>query len=165
MKKELINRLILLDCAAYPQDLPFFVEYLRTPIINHLIFLFSAKYRAEFTLNRLFFDENKVTDKIIERYASFFIGEGTRHSFVEAACQIIPDNYKSLISQYNKIDIPTLIIWGRNDSALPLENGIKLNNDIPNSTLKILDKCGHIPHEELPQETYLLIEEFLRGKS
>ena len=161
---SLIDKLVLIDCAAYPQDIPFFVQYLRTPILNHLIFLLPSKFRAEYTLKHLFYNSNKVNDAIVERYASFFSSENYKYTFIESACQILPDNYSYLISKYREIKIPTLIIWGKNDKALPVSNGVKLHNEISNSELKIIDKCGHIPQEEHPEETFLLINNFLKGK-
>jgi len=161
---SLIDKLILIDCAAYPQDLPFFVQYLRTPILNQFIFILPAKFRAEYTLKHLFYNQDKISDNIIERYASFFDGDNFKYSFIETAHQILPDNYSHLISKYSEIKIPTLIIWGDNDTALPLSNGIKLHNEITTSDLKIIDKCGHIPQEENPEETFILINNFLKGK-
>lgn len=160
----LIDKLVLIDCAAYPQDLPFFVKYLRIPILNDLIFLLPSKFRAEYTLKHLFYNSDKVNDILIERYASFFSSDIFKYTFIETACQILPDNYSHLISKYSEIRIPTLIIWGTNDSALPLSNGEKLHDEILNSELKIIDECGHIPQEEQPEETFLLINNFLKGK-
>lgn len=45
-----------------------------------------------------------------------------------------------------KIDIPTLIIWGRYDKLIPVRYAKKFK--IPNSKIVILDQCGHYPHLE-----------------
>lgn len=43
---------------------------------------------------------------------------------------------------------PTLIIWGKNDRIIPIENGEKLYGSILNSRLVVLKNCGHVPQEE-----------------
>ena len=37
-----------------------------------------------------------------------------------------------------------------------------LDRDIPNSTLKVIDECGHAPQEEKPDETIALVLDFLK---
>ena len=61
------------------------------------------------------------------------------------------------------ITVPTLIIWGRQDKIIPLRVGELLHEAIPNSTLKVIDQCGHIPEEEKPEETIALVLEFLES--
>lgn len=45
--------------------------------------------------------------------------------------------------QFWDIQIPALIIWGRQDAIVPLEYGRKLHDAIPGSRLEVLDGCGH----------------------
>lgn len=60
-----------------------------------------------------------------------------------------------------KLTHPTLIIWGANDNVTPPTIGQEFYNLIPNSTLHILENCGHVPPLEKPDECYHLINEFL----
>lgn len=48
----------------------------------------------------------------------------------------------SLISQ------PTLIIWGEEDTVIPIRNGYKLQSEILHSELVVFKDCGHVPQEE-----------------
>ena len=43
---------------------------------------------------------------------------------------------------------PTLIIWGENDTVIPIENGEKLYSSVLNSRFVVLKNCGHVPQEE-----------------
>jgi pimeloyl-ACP methyl ester carboxylesterase len=157
-----IKKLILIDSAGYEQDFPFFIGNLRIPIINKIILnVFSAEFRAKFTLKKLFFDNSKVTDEKILQYSTFFDMPGSHNSFIKSAEQILPENYKHLTSTYNRINIPTLIIWGENDSIISIKYAHKFKDDIKNSELVIIDRCGHIPHEEKPDETIKIIKDFL----
>jgi len=61
----------------------------------------------------------------------------------------------------NKINKPTLIIWGKDDRLIPVAAGHKMNSLINNSTLLIFDKCGHLPQEEIPDRVVGAIEDFV----
>ncbi|MGD0037199.1 MAG: alpha/beta hydrolase [Bacteroidota bacterium] len=157
-----IQRLILFDAAAYVQKFPFFVGILRKPIINWVVMnLIPAQIRASFTLRHLFYDKNKLSQERINRYAAFFNQPGSYNSFVECARQIIPKDSESVSDLIRTISVPTLILWGANDPAIPVEHGYRLKKDIQNSTIKIIQQCGHIPHEECPQESLEAILSFL----
>ena len=55
---------------------------------------------------------------------------------------------------------PTLIVWGENDREVSVEDGRRIHAQIPGSRLMIFQECGHLPHEEYPEEFTKLITEF-----
>jgi pimeloyl-ACP methyl ester carboxylesterase len=155
------NGLILIDCAAYYAKTPFFIDYLKNPILNKFMYCTSAKFRAQYILKRILYKEN-MSEKLVARYEKSFKGKNKRYSFVKTAKQILPDNYNDIIASYNSIEIPTLIIWGNQDPIVPIEHAVMLSNQIKNSQIKTVDFCGHIPQEEVPEKTYKIINEFIK---
>lgn len=157
------SAMILLDCAAYNIDRPFFIKYLRTPILNQLLFVFSTpKIRSRFTINRIVLKQNASTE-IYDRYEYSFKGSKKRYSFIRSAMQIDPEDYELLIAEYGNINLPTLIIWGANDKILSIKQGTLLSKQIKDSQLIKIENCGHIPHEERPDETFFHVEEFIKS--
>ena len=57
---------------------------------------------------------------------------------------------------------PTLVLWGDTDREVPLADGRRLNEKLPNSRLLVFRECGHLPHEEYPEEFTKLVAEFLQ---
>ncbi len=55
---------------------------------------------------------------------------------------------------------PTLIVWGDTDREVPLTDGERLRQEIPDSRLIVFRDCGHLPHEEYPAEFTKLVAEF-----
>lgn len=55
---------------------------------------------------------------------------------------------------------PTLLLWGDTDREVPLEDGKRLQQSIPNSRLIIFRECGHLPQEEYPAAFTRLVVEF-----
>jgi pimeloyl-ACP methyl ester carboxylesterase len=158
----IIRRLILIDAAAYVQEFPYFIDILRKPFINWVVMnLIPTQITASFILHNLFYDGNKLSDERITRYAEYFGQPGSYNSFVECARQIVPANPDSITALIKTVNVSTLIIWGANDPAIPLEEGQRLHKDIRDSKLVIIPNCGHIPHEESPEESINAILNFL----
>ena len=67
----------------------------------------------------------------------------------------------NLGAELNEIKQPTLLIWGKNDSVTPPLVGEEFNKLIPNSQLHFIDKCGHAPMMEVPDEFNSILEKFL----
>jgi len=157
------NCQILIDCAAYNLDTPFFIKYLKTPILNNLMFvLSSARFRAKFSIKRIVYKDN-INDKIIGRYFESFKGNNNSFSFIRTAKQLVPKDYNKLIEKYDDIQIPTLIIWGKDDEIISATQGKLLHKQIINSHIEIIPKCGHIPHEELPYKTFKIVNSFINS--
>lgn len=157
-----IKKMILIDSAGYTFRFPFFIDFLRTPIINAFVLnVVPKKYRAKHTLNKLFYDKAKVTKERIHRYSFFFDMPGSHKSFVRAAKQVLPEDHEEVVKRIKEIDVLTLILWGRNDPIIPVDDAYKFQADISLSEVTVIEECGHVPHEEKPEEISGVVSNFL----
>jgi len=67
----------------------------------------------------------------------------------------------NLASEIPNIKIPTLLVWGLNDTITPPAVAHEFDRLLPNSTLKFIDKCSHVPMMEHPELFNDYLEEFL----
>jgi len=67
----------------------------------------------------------------------------------------------NLGEELNQIKQPTLLIWGNNDAITPPFVGREFQKLIPNSELHFIDKCGHAPMMEVPDEFNRILHKFL----
>lgn len=67
----------------------------------------------------------------------------------------------NLEDKLNKIQTPTLLIWGLQDTVTPPWVGEKFHELIPNSKLVFFDQCGHAPMMEKPEEFNIELGKFL----
>ena len=58
-------------------------------------------------------------------------------------------------------DLPTMIVWGREDGIVPFSAATVYHDSIPGSRLEILDNCGHMPQVEKSVEFLALVGDFL----
>ena len=63
-----------------------------------------------------------------------------------------------------RVSTPTLIVWGREDAIVPVECAELYRRAIKGSRVHIIERCGHIPQVEKPQEFLGAVVPFLRGE-
>lgn len=68
----------------------------------------------------------------------------------------------NLGEELNQIKLPTLLIWGNDDTITPPFVAREFNKLIPNSELYFIDKCGHAPMMEVPDEFNAILHKFLK---
>ena len=71
----------------------------------------------------------------------------------------------NLGEELNQIKQPTLLIWGNNDSITPPFVAKEFSKLIPDSELYFIDKCGHAPMMEVPEEFNAILLKFLKKLS
>ena len=64
-----------------------------------------------------------------------------------------PYMHNPVLPEYLKlVDVPALIVWGRQDGIVPVHAGEIYHQSLKGSTLHIIEECGHSPQFEKPQE-------------
>lgn len=163
---DLINRLVLIASAAYPQRLPCIMQWLKRPLLGWgILHLLPLRFMVRYTLEHIMVNREAITPARIERYLGCFNPTGIAYVFIETCRRLIPEKYANLAAAIRRITVPTLIIWGRQDRIISPDLGKRLHDNIHGSRLVVIDDCGHIPHEERPHETWAAIEKFLEGRT
>ena len=156
-----LSNLVLIDSAGDKGTMPAHLKLLRSPLGTPLIHFTPSKLAAMMTLRMCYYDRKRITKEQVNAYAAPLSHHGGRHALLQTARQCIPANADELITQIATINVPTLILWGREDRVIPLKVGQLLHQLIPNSSLEVIEHCGHIPQEEKPEETISHISSFL----
>jgi len=116
-----------------------------------------VKERAEYT----FFDPKSISEDYIQE-----IFETTKSI---PKCLNIVAIAKSaqrhnMAKEIPDIKVPTLLIWGLNDTITPPLVAHDFHRLIPNSTLKFIDKCCHAPMMEQPEKFNEILNDFLKDE-
>jgi pimeloyl-ACP methyl ester carboxylesterase len=67
----------------------------------------------------------------------------------------------NMANEIPSIKVPTLLVWGLNDTITPPMVAHEFNRLIPNSRLEFVDKCCHAPMMEHPEKFNAIVENFL----
>lgn len=61
------------------------------------------------------------------------------------------------------VTVPTLVLWGASDRLIPVAHGKAYHEGINGSKFVLIEKCGHAPPFEKPEETVKILREFFHG--
>lgn len=75
--------------------------------------------------------------------------------------EAIGDVIRGLAERSREGSLRVLIIHGKQDAIIPASNSRRLHRMIPGSQLIEMDRTGHVPHEEHPDEFAGYVETFL----
>ena len=159
-----IKKLVLLDSIAYPQHIPVFFRLLDVPIISNLgVRMVPPTFQTQVALRIAYFDDSKIDPEEVATYAAPLKTAAGKHAIIYSARQIVPSDISAIAESYKSITLPTLILWCDHDRIVPLEVGLKLRRALPNSSLRLIQECGHMPQEEQPEATLELLRGFIGG--
>jgi pimeloyl-ACP methyl ester carboxylesterase len=160
-----LSKLILIDSAGDKKYIPWHLRLIRSILGAPIVYLTPSRLAVSMTLRTCYYEKKQTTSEQVEAYATPIASLGGRHALLETARQCIPPNADDMIAKLPTITVPTLIVWGRQDRVIQLRVGELLHQLLPNSTLEVIEECGHIPQEEKPAETVALISRFLTKSS
>ena len=161
-KKVDIKKMILIDAAAYRQNLPKLLRWLQFPLLGKVgFYLLPSSLEIKEGYKYAFYDNDKIPKEGVKILTKNLQSKNGKYAFAKASDVLIPDDIDEVSKRYGEIDIPTLILWGYNDIIIRKDKAYKLRRDIKNSKLRFIYECGHMPQEEKPRETLKYIKEFL----
>ena len=115
-------------------------------------------------MNLFVFDHGLVDDNLVRQRFEASVRPGVQESFASmfpAPRQRWVDALASREADIAVLPHETLLIHGREDHVLPLENSLRLNQLIPRAQLHVFGRCGHLAHAEYPSRFAKLVENFL----
>ena len=161
-----LKRLILVASAAYKQRMPLFValaKYRR--LASTALRILGTQFVIRHVLKSIVFDPSEVSDDQVLGYAKPLSSPEAHRALIDTALAIVPPDLEKLTARFEELDVPTLVLWGRQDRVVPLWVGERLADKLPDAKLQVLENCGHMPAEELPKESWEALQAFLDQRS
>ena len=161
-----VEKLILVDASGLPSNKsqPAIFKMAKTPLLNSLFLYITPKFLIKKNIEEVYEDDTKITDELINRYHKMALRVGNRQAFIDRAKTDFKLDAIANLDKLESILTPTLLIWGAKDLWIPLDNGIRMDRILANSTLKVIENSGHVPMEENPKESLKLMKDFLLEK-
>ena len=103
-----------------------------------------------------------IDDATLDRIVLPWIELGGKAAFYRQIAQANSGFTDEIQPLYGKILKPVLIIWGREDTWIPLEKGEALHEMIPESLFSVISDAGHLVIEEQPERLLEKIRPFLQ---
>jgi len=158
-----IRRLILLAGIAYPQPIPRCLRLLGRPFLGPILLsLLPRRAVMRKALRLAYHPTRPVPESLVEAYVQPLSTRDGRRALSLSAAQLWIPDLRSATERYSEIDIPCLLLWGDRDGVVPLWVGERLAAELPDARLEVLERCGHMPQEEVPEESLGRVLEFMR---
>lgn len=108
-----------------------------------------------------FYDPAMVTDELVDVTFELVKDRSKLIKVLALAKSAIRHNMLKDLPNY---PMPTCLIWGRNDTITPPDVAEEFNTHIPDSELFWIDKCGHAPMMEHPEEFNTILDSWLKKR-
>jgi pimeloyl-ACP methyl ester carboxylesterase len=157
-----VSKLVLVDAAGIPNRLPLRAKLFNLPGVGEFLMGLNSNFFRRMNLQDLwFFDNSRLTETVFEELTRFQKIEGSTKALMGLLRPEFFHTLGSEIKQLGSMDLPVLVVWGRNETNIPLEVGMKLHQILKGSSMQIIDHAGHMPNFEQPEIFNEIVLNFL----
>ena len=89
-----------------------------------------------------FFDLTKRPDDLAEQFCHALGQKGRKETWLQCAHNVLRTE-NDFSNRLSTLTIPILLVWGKEDCIVPVRWAHEFQKFLPNSSLKILERCGH----------------------
>ena len=159
-----VQALVLVDAAVYSGGgSPAWARpLLGTPQMRHLgpLIARQIKEQGPAFIETAWHDPSRITPEIFAGYEKPLQAENWDRALWELTAASHPLGLDECLDE---LSVPVLVITGDDDRIVPTEQSLRLAEDIPGATLAVIPGCGHLPHEERPDDFMQAVSSFLEG--
>lgn len=157
---ERVKKLVLIDASGYPKKDSKTIagfKILQYPILHPLITKVTPKSILEKSLAGTYVDQAYANEEEVNLYHNMLRRSGNRQVLIDR--MKVPRKDKSHLIK--NIKNPTLILWGKEDIIISVENAYLFQKDIEGAQLIVYDQVGHLPMDEVGERSAEDVRRFL----
>jgi pimeloyl-ACP methyl ester carboxylesterase len=110
------------------------------------------------TASDILYNKKMITDQLVDDWYQ----DLTDRDYIRFVLRLArATRDRNIKEELDKLKLPALMIWGRNDAVTPPSVAKVFHNRIVDSQLRFIDNCGHAPNLEQPAAFSLMLQEFL----
>lgn len=161
-----LTALVLVDASGVPRprvegeerEVALVYRIASMPVLNQLLLHILPRSMVKEQLLDAVARDEIITEEMVTRYQAFLLREGRR----AATLARMSDGWEaSPVERLGEIETPTLILWGAEDTWVPVHGAHVYDEKIPVSTLILYEGVGHMPMEEVADKSAADVAAFL----
>lgn len=159
-KPELFESLILIGSSpCYLNDEPNYHGGFDERDVQELIEMMEINFTGWATISAATFMNNPDRPSLTENLIKTYTNENpfTMKNFAEVV--FLSDHRQDL----SRVTVPSFIMQCSQDSIVPLQAAQYLQEHLPNSRFVVMNSTGHYPHLSNPEETFMLINNYIKS--
>jgi pimeloyl-ACP methyl ester carboxylesterase len=155
---ERVTALVLVSTCGVPHRLPFLWRVLRWPLVGEAVGLLLTLSVVRSNLRQMVHDGSRISPGVVAAYHAVLRRPGAWRANLKLERSSQPAWVEENLVW---IAAPTLVVWGADDPYHPPQMAHEFGQRIHGARVAILPACGHLPHEERPDDLNRLVVEFL----
>lgn len=160
-----VEQLVLVSSAGLSRgeggEAPLVFRLAATPVVRDVMTVATPRFLIANGLYDAIVDDALVTDAMIDRYHELLLLEGNREATMTRFAQ--GGSRTPLDDRLGELETPALVLWGDQDSLIPVATAHRLKELMPNAKLVIYEDVGHVAMEEVPGRSAAEVRAFLSG--
>ncbi len=149
---EYVPALILSNGGTFPRVPAFVPRLMKLPLVGNLVFeIFGRVTCGHNTLDHLIYDQTTPKADLFKAW----------HNNMHGFSGLIRALLFSPTPKKQTPLMPTLLLWGANDSMMTMAHAERLKREIPGAQLVPIAECGHLPSVETSDVFVFQVRAFL----
>jgi pimeloyl-ACP methyl ester carboxylesterase len=131
-----IDSMVLVDAAVYNTEFPFIMKMARMPLSAEMAKLFFSRWMVSMTLSEVYHHGDWITEDQVDAYYNRLRTANALNAQISLVRSLDFERFEGYVSRIPEIKSRSLIIWGQNDTWIPLSSAYRLNKELGTQPLK-----------------------------
>ncbi len=161
------ERIVLIAPSGLLPEIPKYIEDIASVSPSStLLRLTHSKLIAHMLLEYAYARPERLRESTVHAYAEMLDQPDRISGIIRAAQQYRLADRNVFMKNFSRIQCPVLLIWGQEDKIIPAAEMSVFRNEFSHAETALIPGCGHMPHQELPEQTASIVSDFfLPGKN
>lgn len=141
-----------------------FYGLLQSPVLGTSFYNVMASERSirDYAREHLFFDQNRVSDRLVSNLYATSHQAGAQYAIAAFLSGYLNTDTRAAFARLQQ---PVILVWGKQDTTSPVEQGLALLNLNPKARLEVFDRCRMMPEQEYPERFNALLRDAFLARS
>ncbi|UVE16945.1 alpha/beta hydrolase [Pseudomonas sp. LS44] len=162
-----VEKLILIDPAGYSmKKVPWMIASAALPGAPLLMPLWMPRALIAQGIKEVYGEPGRIKPGVVDRYYDLSRRPGNRRAMMDIFRVLLDANRDDLPStpaRVKALQMPTLLMWGERDRWISPKHVPLWQRDVPGIQIKTYPGVGHVPMEEIPEQSAADAMRFLHG--
>lgn len=160
-----VKKLLLVAAAGLPNRMPLMGRIFNLPGVGEFLLDWNTDAVRKAGLKDYFiYNKQLVTKNYFENVTRPHKISKSTDVYLAILRKQFFDTLSPEIHQLGDMEVPILLVWGREDKAVPLRLGQEMRSILRGARLEVLDQAGHVPNFECAEKFNQLAIDFLRNQ-
>ena len=152
-----VASMALVDPAGVGSETHINFRLATVPVLGDLLAR-PSRFGLRLTWRAAFFDPSLATPELIDEKLRFASQPGAQSAFMKTVRAFVGfsgfqmDQVRALQADMPAMQMPALVLWGREDHLLPVKQAEILRGLLPHVQVIVYERCGHMPQTECAQQ-------------